>query len=508
MIRSIRFILTFLLAHVMWATLAIPKNVKGIVYLDENQNLVRDAGERVLEDVLVSNGRDVVKTNQKGEWELKLTDQKSFFVIQPPGYIVPVNDAMVPQHYRILNNPTNNREFPLWTDDQHSDNFEALLFGDTQARGIKEVNYVMHDVVEECIGSTARFGVALGDIVADDPELFDEISQGIGKIGVPWYYVFGNHDHDRGVKGNEGAEDTFIKNFGPSTYAFAFGKVCFVSLNNVDFKEEGGYRAHFSDDQIEFVRQLSDQIPDDHLIVLMMHIPIVACDNKEDIFRTLEQREYSLTIAGHTHTLINAFLDEEYGWNGEKPHHMFVNGTVSGSWWCGIKDELGIPHTTMNDGAPNGYATIRFEGNQYSIRYKAARRPADYQMNIYLPDDILLTCADTTQVLVNFFNGTSRSKLRMRVDEQSGWLELEQTETRDPANIEMYELSPVMDMEYKGSTLDETLGWKMDYPSKSSHFWQGKLPANLGPGTHLLEVRATDFYGQTFTAHRIFRINK
>ena len=508
MALSSKFAFVILLAHVMWPTQAFSKNVSGIVYLDKNQNLVRDEGELGLKDVLVSNGRDVVKTNLKGEWELELTDKNSLFVIQPSGYVVPVNDAMVPQHYQISNNSTDNLDFPLWIDKEHSDNFEAILFGDTQARGIKEVNYVMHDVVEECIGSESRFGVVLGDIVADDPELFDEISEGISKIGVPWYYVFGNHDHDRGVMGNEGAEDTFVENFGPSTYAFEYGKVCFVSLNNVDFKDEGGYRAHFSDDQVEFVSQLSDKLPEDYLMVLMMHIPIVACNNREDIFRILEKREFSLSIAAHTHTLINAFLDEEYGWKGEKPHHLFINGTVSGSWWCGIKDELGIPHTTMNDGAPNGYATIRFEENQYSIRYKAARRPADYQMNIYLPDDVSLSGIDTTQVLVNFFNGSSRSKLTMRVDDQSDWMTLEQTETRDPANMKLHEISPILDLEFKGESLDETLGWKMDYPSKSRHFWQGKLPASLKPGTHLLEVQATDFYGQTFTAHRIFRVNK
>ena len=119
------------------------------------------------------------------------------------GYLVPVNESMVPQHYYILDGSAE-VNFPLWKDDAASNEFEALFFGDTQARGLKEVNYVMHDVVEECIGTEARFGVALGDIVADDPELFDEISAGIGQIGVPWYYIFGNHDHDKGVTGNEG----------------------------------------------------------------------------------------------------------------------------------------------------------------------------------------------------------------------------------------------------------------------------------------------------------------
>ncbi len=502
-------------SHILFSSICLfcvsivsAQKITGSVYLDENKNLKKDAGEDGLSGVMVSNGRDVAKTDQEGNWALTSNDRPSVFVIQPSGYLVPTNDSMVPQHYKELAGATNGLAFPIWKDESSSDEFEGLLFGDTQARGLREVNFVMHDVVEEVIGSQAKFGVALGDIVADDPGLFDEIGAGIGQIGIPWYYVFGNHDNNKGAKGNEGSDATFRRNFGPPVYAFEFGKVSFVSLNSVDFKKEGGYRAHFSADQIEFLGQYERHIPKENLLVLMMHIPIVACDNREEVFAILEKRQHTLTIAGHTHMLANLFVDEKYGWKGDEPHHLFINGTVSGSWWCGINDELGIPHTTMNDGAPNGYASIAFSDNQYKIRYKAARRPADYQMNIYLPEEIQSAVLDTTEVLVNFFNGSSRSTVEMQLDQEGAWLPLTQTIARDPANVAMYQLNEMLDTKFQGQPLDEILGWKMDYPSESRHFWKNTLPEKLIKGTHTIKIRAKDFYGNTFYAHRIFRVTR
>ena len=497
--------LIIVLAFLVCNSVSAQNYVSGKVFLDKNHNLIQEEGEEGMKNVLVSNGRAVVKTNSKGEWSLAENDNSLIFVIQPSGFLVPTNESMVPQHF--LKNTDRKQElyFPLWKGEEITE-FEALFYGDTQARGITEVNYVLHDVVEECISSKAKFGVALGDIVADDPDLFDEIAAGIGQIGIPWYYVFGNHDHDKDASANHGAEKTFVRNFGPSTYAYEFGEVSFISLNDVFYKKEGGYKGFFTDDQLQFVDNYIQLIPKNRLIVLMMHIPIVACENKEAMFRILEKRAHTLSISGHTHKLAHVFLDEEFGWNGPNPHHHFINGTVSGSWWCGMKDELGIPHATMNDGAPNGYAILKFKGSTYKIEYKAARRPADYQMNIYLSDDIDIDVLDTVSVLVNIFNGSEKSSVEMDFDDSGNWIPLEQTIARDPANMKLYEWSPFLDSAINDQPLDDLFGWKMDYPSKSNHFWKARLPQNLMPGTHKLTIHTKDMFGNAYSAFRLFRI--
>jgi hypothetical protein len=485
------------------------ESLSGFIYLDVNNNNQKDPSEIGLSDILISNGIDVSKSDRNGKWILPITADSLVFIIKPSEYAVALNNALIPQHYLYLNKDSLQKSdeinFPLYESDE-SDQFSVLLFGDPQARGIREVNFISHDVVEECIGTDASFGITLGDIVADDPNLFAEISQSISQIGIPWYNVFGNHDNDRNVANIKDKDKTFNACFGPSTYAYEYGQVAFIVLNNIFFKPDGGYRPGFTENQIKFVHNYLEHVPKDRLIVLMMHAPIVACKGKEKIFSLLEERPHTLSVSSHLHDQVHIFVDDKFGWKGSKPHHHFVNATVSGSWWCGMIDELGIPHATMNDGAPNGYSIITFNGVTYSIVFKAARRPADYQMNIYLADDIPLSGLDTTKVLVNVFAGSERSNVNMRFDEKSKWLKLEQVVAIDPQCLRMHQLSPILDQKVNGVILEEVFGWKMDYPHKSRHMWEGSLPGDLNKGTHKITVRTNDMFGQTYTSHRIFRI--
>ncbi len=495
---------------------------QGRVYLDVNQNLRSDAAEKGVPGVAVSNGRDVVRTDAEGRWSLPIDEHGSIFVVKPAHFQLPVNSAQIPQHY-YLHSTQGSPELPVagiaptgplpesidfaLTPHPEDQPFSGLFFGDTQARGLREVNFVTHDVVEECLDTDAIFGVSLGDIVADDPALFSEISESIAQIGIPWYNVFGNHDNNRGATENKYTDDTFERFFGPSTYAFEYGEVVFIPLNNIYFPpEKKGYTAAFTDEQLAFVKNYLAGVPKEKLVVLLMHVPIVRCKQRDEMLALLSDRPHTLTIAAHVHEQIHLFMEEEHGWKGPEPHHLFINATVSGSWWCGAQDERGIPHATMNDGAPNGYSKITFDGNQYAIEFKAASRPANYQMNIYLADDVPEATLTDTEVLVNVFAGSARSTVEMQVGNGDAWLPMDQTITIDPECLRMHEQSPFLDATVEGVKLDTLFGWKMDYPSKSYHMWKAPLPKGIEPGTHTLTVRTTDMFGQTYTGKRIFRV--
>jgi len=500
------------------------ENARGRVYLDANRNGALDAGEAGVPNVCVSNGEAVVRTDADGRWSLPVEPGGAVFVIKPSGYQLPVDHAQIPKHF-YLHNPEGSPpldapgilptgplpasiDFALY---EHPENepFKALFFGDTQARGLREVNFVTHDVVEECIGTDAIFGVSLGDIVADDPALFSEISESIAQIGVPWYNVFGNHDNNGTATENKYSDDTFERYFGPSTYAFEYGEVVFIPLNNIYFAPgEKGYKAAFTDQQNAFVKNYLAHVPKEKLIVLMMHVPILRCDKRDEMLALLADRPNTLTIAAHVHEQFHVFMDESMGWKGPEPHHLFIAATVSGSWWCGSFDERGIPHATMNDGAPNGYSILTFDGPKYSIEFKAASRPADLQMNIYLADDVARTALTETAVLANIFAGSKRSNVEMRVGAEGAWLPMEYTEVIDPECLRMHEQSAFLDLETAERKLDTVFGWKMDYPSKSRHMWKAKLPEGLAPGTHTLTVRTTDQFGKTHEGKRVFRVRE
>lgn len=479
--------------------------IRGKVFTDSNSNGIFDNSEKGIKGVCVSNGKEVVQTNENGDWELEKRGNEPVFIIKPAGFAVKVNHILIPQHFIPVNeyNPSK-FNFPLIRQNEIG-KFKTLFFGDTQARGMKEVNYIFRDVVEELIGTDAVFGVSLGDIVADDPELMDDVAAGIAQIGIPWYNIFGNHDSDRNAKTNDERDVTFEKYFGTSTYAFEYGEVAFIGLNNIFFKPDGKYISHFTEEQLEFVENYLRFVPNNKLVVLMMHSPIVACDNRGKMYSLLEKWEHTFSISGHVHEQINLFIDEKMGWNGKTPHHHLINATVCGSWWCGLKDETGIPHATMNDGAPNGYSVITFDGNKYSVQFKAARRPESYQMNIYLPDEIEKSALDTTKVLTNVFAGSVKSKVEMSID-NGEWIKMDTIQTIDPDCLRMHQLSPFLNEKVNGQPLDEVFGYNMDYPSKSHHIWQAILPKDIALGTHRLTIRTTDMYNQTSVAHRIFRV--
>ncbi len=518
--KKLKAFITFLFL-IGISSFSYAQTASGIVFHDINENGVKENNEKGIAGVCVSNGVDVVQTNSKGKWKLPITDDTGLFVIKPKDYMVPLNKSMLPQYY-YLHKPNGSPKlkangveptgklpksinFPLVYKPE-PDKFSALFLGDTQASSPDEVNYLNHDIVEDLIGTDAKFGVTLGDMVGHDPELLKEISEGIAQIEIPWYYIFGNHDNNSDAKKNKYRDETFERYFGLSNYAFEFGQVVFISFNNVYYGSSGNYKPYFLTEQVQFLKNYLNFVSDDKLIVLIMHIPIFTCENKEQIFDILKDRAHTFSISAHVHEQINVFVDQKHGWKGKEPHHHLINVTTCGSWWCGQIDELGIPHATMNDGAPNGYSIITFDGNKYKVKFKAARRPDNYQMNIYAPDKINIASIDTTKVLVNVFAGSEKSIVQMKVGKHGKWNLLKRVDVIDPECLRMYNLTPIFKHKFNGAEIENTLGWPMDHPNISKHIWEGKLEGNLKPGTHTIKVKTTDMYGQIYEDNRIIYI--
>jgi hypothetical protein len=501
-----------------------PGMARGVVYEDANRNGQRDRGERGLPGVRVSNGREVVKTDRDGRWRLAVGDETIFFVIKPRGWMTPVNEQQLPRFYYIHKPkgspsllypgvaPTGplpeSIDFPL-NPTQEPDRFHAIFFADPQPRDQKEIDYLAHDVVEELIGTDASFGVTLGDILFDDLSLFESLNATVALIGIPWYNVIGNHDINYDAAHDRHSDETFERHYGPSYYSFDHGPVHFIVLDDIQWsgrtdQDPGSYTGGLGPEQIAWLKNDLAHVPEQQLVVLMMHIPLTGVSDREELYRLIEKRPYTMSISGHTHYQEHRFITREDGWRGPEPHHHVVNVTVSGSWWSGAPDERGIPHALMSDGVPNGYSILTFDGHRYSIRYKAAGRPAGYQMNIYAPEEIEASEAAATEVLVNLFAGSLKSKVEMRVVRgakssapTASWSAMERVARADPAFERLKELEA-------GPTPPP--GRKLPNPRQTPHIWQGRLPASLSAGAWLIEVRATDMFGQTDTARRVLRV--
>jgi hypothetical protein len=49
---------------------------------------------------------------------------------------------------------------------------------------------------------------------------------------------------------------------------------------------------------------------------------------------------------------------------------------------------------------------------------------------------------------------------------------------------------------------------KLPTPGISSHLWEAMLPDGLAAGSHLIEVRASNVFGKTYSGRRIVRVTK
>ncbi len=492
-----------------------PTTAKGVVFHDLNQNGQRDAGEPGIGGVLVSNQREVVKTGPDGNWQLAAREDCIFFVNKPSGWMTPVDERMLPRFYHIHKPkgsppsefagvaPTGplpaSVDFPL-TRQAEPGKFQAIFLADPQCRDQKELNYMAHDVIEELMGTQGRFGVTLGDILFDDLALYDNHNALVALVGVPWYNVIGNHDLNFDAPNDQLSDETFERVFGPSYYAYSYGPVNFIVLDNVNYRGAGNsYDGRLGESQLTFVRNLLPHLPEDEMLVLLIHIPLRSTKDREELFRLIEQRPYTLSLAGHTHWQEHQFLDANDGWRGTTRHQHVVAVTVSGSWWGGEPDETGVPHTMMRDGAPNGYLLVTFNGQQAIVDFKAARRPASYQIRVHAPEFVTAAEAASHTVWANVFNGSEKSKVRFRVGEDGEWREMTKTVEPDPVFLALKEAEKAIGEDNLGH---RTLGKITD----SGHLWKAKLPTGLKPGIHRIFVQSDDMYGRVFHATRVIRI--
>lgn len=493
------------------------KTASGTVFEDRNQNGRLDAGEPAIPNVAVSNGVDVTLTSENGTYTLPVTDDTIVFVVKPTGYRTQLTDDMLPRFHYIHKpagspklkyagvDPTGDLpasiDFPLYKQEE-PDEFEVVYFGDPQPRDQKEIDYITHDVVEQVVGTKAAFGVTLGDIMFNDLSLFESLNRSVAQIGLPWYNVIGNHDIDFLADVDKYSDETFERVYGPSYYSFNYGHVHFVVLDDIDWvvdKDKRYYRGGLGENQLRFIERDLEQVPPEKLIVFMMHIPLVDSTRwlEEDLKRLLDlmqKRPHCISLAGHTHHHEHRLLTAEDGWKGEKPHHLIINGTVCGSWWSGVPDENGIPHTIMSCGTPNGWGLMTFSGNKYSYRYFAARRPADYQAQITVPEEVAQ--GQSVVVHANIFNAWPNAQVRWRV-RGGEWEAMEKQFKEDPAYLAI--------LEWEASI--EKHPWrKLSAPRKCPHLWVGTLPTDLKPGNHTIEVEATNPDGVVLRGIRQIRV--
>lgn len=524
-IKVFCFLLILSLAAAPQFLQAAKKSAKGVVFLDANNNGIFDTGEKGIPGVVVSNQKDAVQTDENGRYRIPITKETIIFISKPAGYNIPRDENNLPKYFYIhqpkgspaglkFNGiaPTGKLprsiDFPLLKGET-KDSFSAIIMGDPQTKKPEEVDYYRDDIITGLIGTTADFYLALGDIMYDDLNLYPRMNRVVGQLGIPVYHVPGNHDTNYRVPDHNNANETFRRFYGPDYYSFNVGKVHFVSLNTVKYKgwnkEENkskGYTGYVHEKQLTWLKNDLSFVPQDHLVVLTMHIPIsteqdekpaTMVTNREALFEVLKNRKHLLALAGHMHFVEYMEFGPEQGWTGDAVFPSLTAGAGCGTWWHGPKSPAGLPLGLGTDGTPNGHFLFTFEGNRYTYRFYPGSTSPDEQMRINSPSGTLDPQElEGMQINVNVFAGTPRTIVTCELDNGTPFT-MERTVMNDPFFQRLVK-------ENKDAYID----WMK--PVESFHTWTAPLPGNLAEGIHRLKVTVKDHQGFVFTAYKLFEV--
>lgn len=385
--------------------------VTGIVFDDADSNGVFDDGEAPLVGTSVSDGREVIVTDERGRYRIET--EADFVFISVPGS----HHAADNKYYRKIGDlpgeKTGRKEklkkradFPLRRNAGSSDGgkFTFAFVTDTHAayyRRAKEGVVKAYSAVADLKPALVIHG---GDVIFDALKTSDENavegqyklykSQLAPVIKSPFYHTIGNHD----VFAWAAPSDTdpipplygkamFKKYFGPTYYSFNYGRCHFVVLDSIGrTKTEAGettYHGFIDDVQVEWLRKDLAAVGKEKPIIIVTHIPMINAlaslfGTKSEVVpgpdgeRTpkhqihnlalvlgdvLRGYNFKLALAGHYHTF------EEVHWkSNEHDTRFIVGGSICGEWWKG-DHRLGLSSW------PEGFTLIEVDGEKFAASY-------------------------------------------------------------------------------------------------------------------------------------------
>ena len=410
--------------------------VTGRVFVDADRNSADDRGEAGLAGVVVTNGREVVRTDDQGRYSLPAFDNMTVSITQPSGYQVPLDEYNIPQfHYNHL--PEGSPElryggieptgplpsainFPIVESDETSAAEQScVIAGDLQTYTEQEVEYARAGAIKDLSERHDYAGCGtlfVGDVVGDDLSLYPDIKDLVSETNGPARFLPGNHDLDFDAPSAEHSFDTFRAQLAPEYYSFDVGDVHVIALNTVDYpctaaedSPEGieehcadpegspSYNGRMDDDQLTWLQHDLDNVDRDKLVVVAGHIgllnyadessPVHQVDQVDRVHQLLRDRR-AVALSGHSHSIENLKTgDDVAGWRelfGVEglPFPHITAGAISGDWYSGEVGEDGYPTAIGRDGGRPGVVTLDIDGNEFQERYTVTGESDDVQTQL------------------------------------------------------------------------------------------------------------------------------
>lgn len=268
----------------------------GTVFLDKNNNGIKDKGERGMPGIPVSNGSDVVKTNDKGVFMLPEESAFRFlFVCTPSGY-------QTQKFYHPLNQKDRNFDFALTKSDSQpgkDGSHRFLHITDTEIFNTQNHEDWLLPLKNYAKNENASFIVHTGDICYEKG-LKEHIAL-LNSNNAPCrvVYAIGNHDMVSGKYG----EELFESLYGPVFYSFDVGNTHYIVTPMLSGDRKPGFTKK---DVYRWMKNDLSLVPKDKSVIIFNHDQLTTgndftygISNTEKI--NLNEHNLKAWLYGHWH---------------------------------------------------------------------------------------------------------------------------------------------------------------------------------------------------------------
>lgn len=487
-----------------------------------------------LAGVVVSDGVEVVTTDEKGIYYLPSKKEKDFtFISVPSGHEVETN-TVLPVFYKHFEAAvdvveTINFELKPVNNDKHV----VLALGDMHlANRNNDVSQFQKGFLPDAAQSITKYknegykvyGLTLGDMTWDaywysSKYGFAQYLDLVKGMGIPIYHTMGNHDNDPYIDSDWLAEGSFRKSLGPTYYSFNIGKIHYIVLDNIEYINTGGtqgtlgsrdYNSTLVAAQVEWLKKDLATITDKSTpVVVSMHIQLnkapsvnetasLNLSNAIELINAFNGFTDVNFITGHTHVC--------YAYENREGFMEHNSGAVCATWWWTGKDGYAGNHI-CKDGSPGGYAIWKFNDRNYQWRYKSIGYGENYQFRAYDLNKVHITTAKfapkaseadmktysaeyanpntNNEILVNVWGYDKRWKVEM-LENGTTPLAVTRVSVLDPLHVVSYEAFILNGGNTPTSAF--TTG-------KTAHMFKAKA---LGATTPIV-IKVTDRFGNVYT---------
>lgn len=442
------------------------------------------SGGKGIANVVVSDGYNVVITDKNGKYEFASHSNAEFvFISIPPGYAIPHDNGIARFYARLnRNNKAQQLDFALDKLGRDDDRHAFIVWGDTQINSkddsdqLKTISAPDTKALAASFGDLPLHGIACGDLVFDKFDLYPDYREAVATIGVPFFQLVGNHDMDLTGATDDGSQDTFKAQFGPTYYSFNRGRIHYIVLDNVFFIGTAKkYIGYLTESQLKWLEKDLKFVPEGSTIVVSLHIPTDngvmkrskateeslsgVTTNRNHLYKLLKKYKVHI-MSGHTH------FNENWEVENVMEHN---HGTVCGAWWTG---------PICGDGTPMGYGVYEVDGENIKWYYKSIGFDRQHQMAIHKKGSV---AEHPDAVVANVWNWDPKWKVEWMEDDV--WKgEMKQIIAFDPQALELY----------KGPALPVKHKWVE--PNLTEHLFA----ATPSAGARKLTVKATDRFGNQY----------